>query len=602
MPTLLDLSAAPLGAALVEGGVTFRVWAPHADRVSVVGEFNDWSDQANPMEKLDGGQWAAFVEGAEAGQRYRFLLATPWGELSRIDPYAREVTNSVGDSVVHDPSFDWQDDRFRLADRNRLVIYELHVGTFHRADKDEVGSFDEAADKLDYLQWLGVNAIEVMPTAEFAGDLSWGYNPAHLFAVESGYGGPRALKRFVREAHRRGIGVIMDVVYNHLGPSDLDLWQFDGWSENGKGGVYFYNDHRSSTPWGDTRPDYGRGEVRQFLFDNAMMWIEEYHMDGLRYDMTLYMRSIHGDDATAIPEGWTLAQWINREVRSRYPHKVTIAEDLRTNDAITKPEKWGGANFHAQWDERFVHPIRSVLLQVDDAHRSMAEVREALTYRYNHDAFERVVYTESHDEVANGKARVPTEIDAEAPSSWHARKRSTLGLALALTAPGVPMLFQGQEFLRVGWFQDTRPLDWRRADTQQGTLRLARDLIGLRLDRDGFSGGLTGQRIEVLHVNDSDKVIAYRRWDDGGPGDDVLCVANFSARRFDDYRLGVPTAGAWRLRCNSDAAWYTPDGETGGPGPIEVGDFATQDHPYDGQQQSALVTLPPYTMLIYSQD
>ncbi len=138
---------------------------------------------------------------------------------------------------------------------------------------------------------LGINAVEVMPVTEFPGDFSWGYNPAHPFAVESIYGGPDAFKRFVKAAHEHGIAVIVDVVYNHFGPSDLDLWQFDGWSENEKGGIYFYNDRRSQTPWGETRPDYGRGEVRQYLRDNALMWLEEYHADGLRWDMIPYIRT-----------------------------------------------------------------------------------------------------------------------------------------------------------------------------------------------------------------------------------------------------------------------------------------------------------------------
>ena len=137
------------------------------------------------------------------------------------------------------------------------MIYELHVGSFTAPDGG-LGTFASLTDKLDHLVELGVNAVELMPVMEFAGDRSWGYNPAHLFAVESSYGGPDALKRFVRTCHQRGIAVIIDVVYNHFGPSDLDLWQFDGWSENDKGGIYFYNDWRSSTPWGDARPDYGR--------------------------------------------------------------------------------------------------------------------------------------------------------------------------------------------------------------------------------------------------------------------------------------------------------------------------------------------------------
>ena len=162
--------------------------------------------------------------------------------------------------------------------------------------KGHPGTFDSAIEKFPYLKELGINAIEVMPIMEFSGDFSWGYNPSHPFAVESIYGGPDAFKRFVKAAHEHGIAVIVDVVYNHFGPADLDLWRFDGWSENDKGGIYFYNDRRSQTPWGETRPDYGRGEVRQYLRDNALMWLEEYHVDGLRWDMIIYIKSIDGND------------------------------------------------------------------------------------------------------------------------------------------------------------------------------------------------------------------------------------------------------------------------------------------------------------------
>ncbi len=160
----------------------------------------------------------------------------------------------------------------------------------------------------------GVNAIQIMPVAQFAGERSWGYNPAHIFSVEIAYGGPLAFKKFVKRAHQQGIAVILDVVYNHLGPSDLDLWQFDGWSENNRGGIYFYNDGRAHTPWGDTRPDYGRGEVRQYICDNVFMWLEEYHVDGLRFDGTVYIRTPHGPGSDDLPEGWSLLQWINSQI------------------------------------------------------------------------------------------------------------------------------------------------------------------------------------------------------------------------------------------------------------------------------------------------
>ena len=191
-----------------------------------------------------------------------------------------------------DPHFDWEGDNFHIPPVNELVIYEMHLGTFHDKEDGKSDKFEEALQKLDHLQRLGVNVLEVMPLAQFAGELSWGYNPSCVFAVETNYGGPSGFKRFVKAAHRAGLAVILDVVYNHFGPGDLDLWQFDGWSENGMGGIYFYNDWHADTPWGLTRPDYGRKEVRQFIRDNALMWLEEYHVDGLRFDMTLYIHNV----------------------------------------------------------------------------------------------------------------------------------------------------------------------------------------------------------------------------------------------------------------------------------------------------------------------
>lgn len=174
-----------------------------------------------------------------------------------------------------------------------------------------------------------------MPITEFPGGRWWATNPSSIFAVESDYGGPDALKDFVKAAHQHGLAVILDVVYNHMGPSDLDLWRFDGWYENEGGGIYFYNDGRATTPWGATRPDYGRSEVRQYLRNNTLMWLDEYHIDGLRWDSTLYMRNVIGENnakASDIPEAWALMQWINEEIKAHFPR-----QDLNCRRSATKP-------------------------------------------------------------------------------------------------------------------------------------------------------------------------------------------------------------------------------------------------------------------------
>ena len=451
-----------MGAIPHEHGVAFRVWAPHADRVFVAGTFNNWSPDAHPLEREPDGYWYADVGEAEVGHEYRYVIHNGDETLWRIDPYAREVTNSVGNAVVHNPHFDWEGDTFQLPPLNELIIYELHAGTFGGQAEQLPGGFHNIAERFDHLKQLGINVIELMPSAEFPGDISWGYNPSHIFAVESSYGGPMALKQFVKDAHRCGLGVILDVTYNHFGPSDLDLWRFDGWSENDGGGIYFYNDWRAETPWGATRPDYGREEVRQFIRDNAIMWLEDYHIDGLRYDMTLFMHSVHGDTRD-LPDGWSLTQWLNREVRDRYPGRITIAEDMQNNEWLTKPLDDNGAGFHAQWDAGFVHLVRSAVTLPDDASRSMQAIVDTVRSHYNDDAFQRVIYSESHDEVANGRRRLPSEISPSDPEGRYAQKRSTLAAALVFTTPGIPMLFQGQEFLQAGWFQDSEPIDWQLA-------------------------------------------------------------------------------------------------------------------------------------------
>ncbi len=580
-----------MGAIVLDEGTAFRVWAPHAESVAVRGDFNQWSEDADPMESEGNGYWYREVGHAGPGHEYQYRLTTPDGVLDRIDPYARFVTNSVGNGIIVDPdAFDWQGDDFECPPHHQLVVYETHVGSFVGGPGGP-GNLPLVTEKLGYLTDLGINAVELMPLMEFAGDTSWGYNPAHIFAVESAYGGPDALKTFVRAAHQHGIAVILDVVYNHLGPSDLDLWRFDGWSENDKGGIYFYQDHRSATPWGDTRPDYGREQVRNLLHDNAFMWLREYHVDGLRFDMTPYMRSVDGTGKD-IPQGWDLMRWIASDVREQFPGRIMIAEDLHGDHAVTStgPE---GACFHSQWDTHFVHPVRAALTTEHDDDRDMAAVAEAVTYDYG-DAFARVVYTESHDEVANGKARIPTEVDADDPSGWAAQKRATLGIALTLTSPGIPMLFQGQEFLEDEWFRDDVPLDWPRQEQFRDVVRMVCDLVRLRRDYDGVAGGLSGQHTEVLHRDDDAKVLAWARRNDD-PGQDVVVIANFRADETGAHQIGFPTPGPWRLALNSDATTYSSLFGDHGSGDVVADPAEGGDWP-----AVAEVRIGPASLLVYT--
>ncbi len=586
-----------MGAIPIDGGVAFRVWAPHAHGVAVVGTFNAWDSRRAPMTSELNGFWYTEIAGVAVGDAYKFHLSTPDGEFDRIDPYARAVTSSVGNAVVHESGFNWEGDDFELAPVNELVIYELHVGTFNDDDDadDSPGQFASVTARLGHLQRLGINAIQIMPVAEFAGDRSWGYNPAHIFSVELNYGGPLELKRFIKRAHQHGIAVLLDVVYNHLGPSDLDLWRFDGWSENDGGGIYFYNDARGVTPWGNTRPDYGRPEVRQFIRDNLFMWLEEYHIDGLRFDCTQFIRTVDGSRASELPDGWSLLQRLSTEIAEAFPNRITIAEDLQNEASLTASTSAGGAGFDAQWDGKFVHPIRAAVIAAEDGQRSLVAIRDAICHGFGDNPFARVIYSESHDEVANGQARVPQEIDPQDPTGWYAQKRSTLAAAMVFTAPGIPMLFQGQEFLEGAWFRDSVPLDWDQNQQFHGIVLLYRDLIALRLNRTGQTRGLAGQNTDVYHLDDANKVLAMHRWHAGGPGDDVVVVANFMDTAQENYVVGFPAEGAWTLRFNSDWSGYSEAFE-GYPS----GDALALPGEYDGMPCHASVALGRYSVLIYS--
>lgn len=585
-----------------EAGVAFAVWAPNADFVSVVGTFNDWTATSHPLARGNGGVWNIVVHGAKVGDEYRYVIHNKGAVLYRIDPRALKLTNSVGNGVLwRPPSVDSKKD-FKAPSLNTMILYELHIGTFNATKEKGPGSFASAMEKLPYLLALGINAIELMPVTEFAGDFSWGYNPSLPWAVKSTYGGPEGFIAFVEASHAHGIAVILDVVYNHFGPADLALWQFDGWSENGLGGIYFYNDWRAGTPWGESRPDYGRGEVRSYICDNALMWASVYGVDGLRWDSTIYVRTYRGtgppqDPSDDIPDGWTLCQWLNDELHARNKDFLTFAEDFKNNSWIVKTTGEGGAGFSAQWDGSFVHPVRAALSSVNDSERNLDSIVSAIRNTYNGDAFRRVIFCESHDEVANGQARMPSQIDSAVSDSFSARKRSTLGAVLVLTSPGVPMLFQGQEFLEDGYFRDEVPLDWSKFDEHHGIHVLYKDLIGLRLNRGRVSKGLSGQHVEINHVNHDQKVMGYRRWCAGEEKDSVMIVVNFSAFSVKKYDIGVPIGGNWIVRFNSDGKKYSGDFADEGPSTA-----IARPNPLDGYCERITVELAPYSALILSQD
>ena len=294
-----------------------------------------------------------------------------------------------------------------------------------------------------------------------------------------------------------------------------------------------------------------------------------------------------------------LLGWINSEVQARQPWKLTIAEDMQDNEWLTKSLADQGAGFGSQWGAGFVHTLRATVATTDDGSRCMAAIAGILTQCFNGDAFQRVVYSESHDEdaAANGGSRVPEMIDPGHADSFFAQKRSTLAAALVFTAPGIPLIFMGQEFLEWGAWSDSVFLDWSKTTRFSGILQLYRDLIHLRRNWFDNTGGLCGQNVQVYHINDRDKVIAFHRWSSGAPKDDVVIIANFANRSYDAYNFGLPRAGVWRVRFNSDWGGYSPVFTN-----HQSFDMATSSQGADTMPVSGSVGIGPYTALILSQD
>ena len=542
-------------------GVTFRVWAPDATSVAVRGPFNPggWANATNFLTNEPGGLglWSADVPAARAGDEYKYYLN---GTLYKCDPRARKMVNSAGNCIVYDPNaFNWNGDTRLPVTLSDLVIYEMHVGAFYDPTPASggPGKFTDAITKLDYLAALGVSAVELMPLAEFAGDYSWGYNPADIYAVENtGYGGPDGLKNFVKAAHQRGLRVLLDVVHNHYGPSDLDLWSFD----TGSGpSIYFYTAADiCCTPWGG-RPNYSTEGVRSFIIGNIRMWLDEYHLDGFRWDAVGAMR-YYDPGHVNIPDADSLLQYINATtIHAEHPGAISIAEDQSS-----------GLNFDSEWNQGFGDEVISVMANSSDSARDM----NALQSTMNGSGFGRVLYDETHDLVGaqngSGAQRLPVRIQSADPTSYYARKRSMMGAAIAMTSPGIPMMFMGQEMLAVQQFADNAPLDWSRATTYTNVVGFYHDLIRLRRNLDGVSAGLTGPNV-TWHVTDNTaKVLAYHRWG-AGPNDQVMVVINCSNKTLTNYSVGgFPVNGTWYVNLNSDWPAYGADFENKGSGLVQV--------------------------------
>jgi len=575
-----SLGSFPLGATVDGVDTVFRVWAPNADAVSVAGSFNDWSTSSRRMTEV-AGIWQARVPSVGHGARYKYVIENGGRLLWRTDPRARAQTSSVGDSIVWRSEHEWGDEDWVTPRFEDMIIYELHVGTFSGEDDGVThypGRYRDVVDlHLDHLVELGVNVVELMPIGEFAGDVSWGYNPSFQFAPESSYGSPDDVKHLVDRCHQEGIAVILDVVFNHMGASDLagNLLDYDGEE------IYFYPDGNGyrETPWGP-RPDYGRTQVRQYIRDTIRYWLEEYHFDGFRVDGTDFVK-VNAD-------GWSVLKEIVQTTDTISRKAIVIGEQLPNDPAVTASIDASGAGMDAQWNDAFHDSLRGAIVAAAFGDPNMG----ALVGGMNHFDFsgtKAVNYIESHDESAV-HGRVTQAADSSDPHGVWAYGRGKLSYGIVMFTAGIPMILQGQELMEDRRFGDSRGhrIRWSYKDDYGDYFRACRDMTRLR--RAIPSVRCEGRQ-NIFHVNESGNVVAWHRWTSFG--DDVVIVASFNNSDIGSYCLGMPLAGEWREIFNSDAGIY--GGRNTGNGGRIVADGGARD----GLPNSVCITLPRMGLLVF---
>jgi 1,4-alpha-glucan branching enzyme len=537
----------PPGSSLAANGAFFKVWAPHAQKVSLIGDFNSWN-RSDHLLWNQSGWWFGFEPAVVNGQKYRFAIN---GSLDKSDPYGRRMEHSAGASIVtRTDGFNWTDDAWQTPRFENMIIYELHVGTFvGKGDGQQYpGNFKKMLDKLDYIKSLGANMIEILPVHEVPGPDSGnstpylGYAPTGLFAVEAAYSSDTGnsyddLKTFVNAAHQKGIGVILDVVYNHFSTSngrDNWYWNYDGHAENGDGGIYFAG---QNTEWG-VAPDWKRNEVRDYLHHNCRYWLREFHLDGLRWDATTEIKNKDG--------GWNAMRNIVWDIRQEFPEKIIICENLPYEKAMVQ-----AGNFHSGWWVDLHHNLEKAFKAEGSA--DLNEVKQGINGGdYSH-VTKRVIYAMSHDECRNGSHYLVTEFGGR--HNWDARAKSRAMAAISLMSPGIPMIWQGEEFAQDGDFDDNydHAVNWAYEHDADGSRMKAlyQDCRKNRWDHDVLRlGSLTW-----THEDHNNKVLAFRRdWGD----QHILVVINFSSQNFGNHSYKVRSGidGQWtQILCSQDSRY-----------------------------------------------
>jgi 1,4-alpha-glucan branching enzyme len=589
-------------------GVYFAVWAPNAQRVSVVGDFNGWDGRVNPMRKLVGsGVWELFLPGVREGAHYKFEIRTQTGALLlKSDPFAffNQHGLSTSSLIYNLERYQWSDAEWMEARRSRdwskspISIYEVHLGSWRRhADEGRQFSYLELAETLvRYVLEMGYTHIELLPIAEHPFEGSWGYQVTNYYAPTSRFGTPDEFRHFVDACHRAGIGVIMDWVPAHFPKDAYALAEFDGTD------LYEHMDPRQGEhqDWGTLIFNYGRPEVRNFLIGNALFWLDKYHIDGLRVDAVASMLYL---DYSRQPGQWIPNVYGGREnldaiyflkrfnevCYERFPGIMTIAEESTAWPGVTRPTYLGGMGFGFKWNMGWMHDFLQYM-SLDPIYRRFhhGNITFSLLYAFQ----ENFILVLSHDEVVYGKRSLLSKMPGD---EWQKFANLRMFLAWMYGHPGKKLLFMGSEFGQLNEWNHDVGLDWHLAQLPRhdGVRRLAQHLNYVYKSEPAlWQLDDTYEGFDWIDFHDADNsAVSFLR--KSREGEMIAFVVNATPQVRYNYRLGVPESGFWREIINTDAETY------GGSNVGNYGGVRSENVPWMAREHSILIHLPPLATVAF---
>ena len=592
-------------------GVHFAVWAPNADRVSVIGDFNGWDGRVHPMRILvPNGIWEIFVPDLPEGEKYKFEIRTRDGHiLKKTDPFARAFeAPPQSAAVVRDISrYEWHDHAWLAARAGEnawldrpMTTYEVHLGSWARVPEDgnRFLSYREMAQQLvPYVKEMGFTHIELLPVMEHPFSGSWGYQVLGFFAPTARFGPPEDFKLFVDSCHQAGLGVILDWVPGHFPKDAHGLARFDGTA------LYEHEDPRQGEhqDWGTLIFNYSRNEVRNFLLSNALFWLEEYHVDGLRVDAVASMLYLDysRQEGQWIPnryggrenlEAISLVQQLNSLTHGEHPGTMTAAEESTSFPGVSRPVHLGGLGFTYKWNMGWMHDILKYMRE-DPVHRRWHHNLVTFSALYMHS--ENFLLPFSHDEVVHGKGSM---LDKMPGDVWqkYASLRALYGYMFG--HPGKKLLFMGSEFGQWREWSYDGSLDWHLLEDplHQGLRRWVRDLNHTyQRERSLHEVDFEGTGFSWIDCNDNENSVIsmIRRARD--PGDFSVMLVNFTPVPRPGYRVGVPEAGWYRELLNSDGALY------GGSNMGNRGGVGAEPVPMHGYDHSISLVVPPLAFVLF---